>query len=571
MTGANAENQRACNRMRAGDDHSKSSPVSVWVRERGGTQACPLPPFRQRLLQSLAWGLLASVLIPGFSHAAVLGAAELGKPEPFSFDLLIERAEALAKSPFTPLDHRYNELVHAIDGRDLQGIQMRDNARLWYGDEGRPFQIKGTHRSHHQGKLIRLFTVEEGEAREWQYRKTLFSYKDPSLARSAPSDLGFGGFRVVSAETGEAWLSHSGTSFFGAIGIEGHYGASARGIVIDPILSNEEELPVFTHFWLEQPPSEHPQIHIYALLEGPSLTGAYQFIWRREEGKPIIAEVDARLFLREDVATLGIAPINSMYWFGENDRREATDWRPEVHDSDGLLMRSGGGEQIWRPLTNPPHTNISSFSDINPIGFGLLQRDRDFSNYQDTEQSYHAKPDLWIEPLNDWGQGTFQLVEQPTDSDRYDNVLLYWNPRESAMSGSQWRFAYRIRWGSEVVPKERELARVVATRLGRADYAGEPRGHGTTRFVIDFEDAAPNGSRATLELEGVLHASRGEIENFSANRVIGTSFRRIMFDLTVSGREPVDLRLHLEHDGAPQSETWLYQFQPQSVPWGVRP
>jgi len=164
-----------------------------------------------------------------------------------------------------------------------------------------------------------------------------------------------------------------------------------------------------------------------------------------------------------------------------------------------------------------------------------------------------------------------QLVEQPTDSDRYDNMLLYWNPRESAVSGSQWRFAYRMRWGSKVVSKERELARVVATRLGRADCAGEPREDSTTRFVIDFEDVTLNGSSDNLEFEGVLHASRGEIENLSASRVAGISFRRIMFDLTVSGPEPVDLRLHLEHDGAPQSETWLYQFQPQTVPWGVRP
>jgi len=571
MTGANVENGLIPKRTEAIEDQSKSSPISVWIRERKDRQACSLPSLRQHSRQWLAWGLLASALIPGFSHATVLGAAELGKPEPFSFDLLIERAEALAKSPFTPPDHRYDELVHAIDEGDLLGIQMRDNARLWYGDERRPFQIKGTHRSHYQAQRIRLFIVEEGEAREWLYRKTLFSYKDPNLARRAPPDLGFGGFQVVSAETGEAWLSYSGASFFSAIGIEGHYGASARGIVIDPILSEDEELPVFTHFWLEHPPSELPQLHIYALLEGPSLTGAYHFIWQHEQGKPIIAEVDARLFLREDIATLGISPINSMYWFGENDRREAVDWRPEVHNSDGLLIRSGDGEQIWRPLTNPPYTNISRFFDINPIGFGLLQRDRDFSNYQDTEQGYHAKPDLWIEPLNDWGQGTLQLVERPTDSDRYDNVLLYWNPRESAVSGSQWRFAYRMHWGSEVVPKERELARVVATRLGRADYAGEPREDGTTRFVIDFEDPTSNESRDTLELEGVLHASRGKIEDLSASRIAGTPFRRIMFDLTVSGPEPVDLRLHLEDDGIPQSETWFYQFHPQSVPWGIRP
>jgi periplasmic glucans biosynthesis protein len=295
------------------------------------------------------------------------------------------------------------------------------------------------------------------------------------------------------------------------------------------------------------------------------VTGAYRFTIT--PGTSLTMDIDAALYPRKTIERIGIAPLTSMYQHGENDRRMANDWRPEIHDSDGLSLLTGNGEWIWRPLMNPSGIRVNSYFDGNPRGFGLLQRDRNFDHYQDDSVFYERRPSLWVEPKNDsgrgWGKGAVQLVELPAPDETFDNIVAFWNPVDKPQPGQELLFRYRLYWGSQM-PAGPALAQVAATRTGIGGIVGQPRKYFSWRFAVDFT----GGELATLpkqtNIEPVISASRGEIQIASARPQAEISGYRAMFDLkpTDGSTEPIDLRLYLRHAGRPLSETWLYQWTP---------
>src|SRR5699024_4903654 len=147
-----------------------------------------------------------------------------------------------------------------------------------------------------------------------------------------------------------------------------------------------------------------------------------------------------------DIQRLGIAPLTSMYWYSQVDHRQGVDWRPEVHDSDGLAIAGHDGQRLWRPLTNPVQQQFNRFERTCPKGFALLQRDRDFGHYQDWRVRYDRRPSLWVAPQGDWGAGSISLLELPTADEIYDNIVAFWMPDEPATAGKEWAFDYRLYW-----------------------------------------------------------------------------------------------------------------------------
>lgn len=322
-----------------------------------------------------------------------------------------------------------------------------------------------------------------------------------------------------------------------------------------------EEFPDFTQFWFETPTDDRqPTMTLYALLEGRSVCGAYRFVVNRTKG--VVMDIDAALFLRQSVDRFGIAPLTSMFWFSETAKRTAIDWRPEVHDSDGLALWTGTGERIWRPLNNPGRTMASAFSDNNPKGFGLLQRDRLFDHYQDGVY-YQNRPSLWVETLGDWGEGSVQLVEIPTDDEIHDNIVAMWVPREPAEAGNQYRLKYRLHWLADE-PYPTTLARCVATRLGNGGLPGQPRPKGVRKFVVEFTGPPLEKLAFGVKTEAVLWASRGAFSNVFTEPVPddNAGHWRAQFDLSAEGNDPVEMRLYLRLGEQTLSETWLYQYHP---------
>jgi glucans biosynthesis protein len=352
------------------------------------------------------------------------------------------------------------------------------------------------------------------------------------------------------------WLAYQGASYFRSAGSQDQYGLSARGIAIDTGIDGKEEFPAFTHFWVER---NGPWAYtIYALLDGESVTGAYRFVSRFDRGA--IQDVSAVLHLRRDVARLGIAPATSMFWYGEGNRAAAVDWRPEIHDSDGLAMATGAGEHIWRPLENPPRATLDSFQDDNPRGFGLIQRDRDFGHYQDDGAFYDRRPNLWIEPKGQWGRGAVTLFAFPTDRETVDNIVAFWVPAEPARQGQRLAFDYRLTWNS-TDPLAGRNARAVACWTGNAGRPGLDPIPGARKLVVDFLGDSLAGLDIKSGVAAVIDVTGGKLLSSHAYPVIGQTDRwRVMADIAAAPPGPANIRLFLKRGTATLSETVLTQI-----------
>jgi len=494
------------------------------------------------------------------ASVAASQSADFGPPRPFDFAWLQGEAEQLAARPYEAPLIRYSDLLERLDYDAYQQIQFKPDRALW-ADGGAPFPVQFFHLGRYFKAPVRLHVVENGSAREIRYDPDLFTFGDTGMDEELPDDLGFAGFRVMDAPGAtKDWLAYQGAAYFRTSGALDQYGLSARGLAIDTAMPWPEEFPRFTQFWLERTPADSSHILIYALMDSPSVAGAYRFDWVKQEG--VVVGIRAELFCRQDIARMGVAPLTSMFWFAENNRHQATDWRPEVHDSDGLALWTGSGERLWRPLNNPASVRTSSFMDANPRGFGLLQRDRAFHNFEDDGVFYDRRPSVWVEPLGDWGAGAVQLVEIPTDDEIHDNIVAYWVPAAPVEAGSHWSFAYRLHWLVDEPYPPDNVARVRHTRLGRGGIPGQPRPEGARKFVIDFEGGPLADLRKADPVEPVVTASRGKLDNRYALQVVGTRIWRAFFDLYAEGGEPVELRCFLRLGRRTLSETWLYQYIP---------
>ena len=485
----------------------------------------------------------------------------------FDYAWLKGSARALAKKPYEPPNKDLPAPLARLDYDGHQSLRFRQSHSLWQSTS-KQFRVQFFHRTSLFKERVRVHEIVHGYSRPIGYDASMFDFRKTGIeSLSLPKNLDFAGFRVhVHTDWERDIASFLGASYFRAVGTDTRqYGLSARGLAIDTALDHGEEFPLFSHFWLEQPAADAARLIVYALLDSASITGAYRF--DIAPGSTTVIDVDAALYPRRIIEKLGIAPLTSMYQHGENDRRMANDWRPEIHDSDGLALFTGGGEWIWRPLVNPAGVRVNSFFDDNPRGFGLLQRDRNFDHYQDDGAHYDCRPSLWVEPKTDvagaWGKGVVQLVELPAPDETFDNVVAFWNPAEKPRPGQELLFAYRLYWGTRM-PLTPSLAQTVATRTGIGGVVGQKRKYFSWRFAVDFI----GGELATLprdaKVEPVITASRGNIEITSARPQKEIKGYRAMFDLrpTDSNPEPIDLRVYLRLNGQPLSETWLYQWTP---------
>jgi glucans biosynthesis protein len=491
----------------------------------------------------------AAAMRPEKAHAAI----SYGPPVQFSWDALQSWAEALSKSPYKHPEPESPELIQRIDYDAYQQIRYRSDAAITLGPSSYPIEL------FHVGKYfmepVRIFIVRDGVSRGVLYNPDLFSYGKAEFARALSENTGFAGFRAMRGHGEPDWISFLGASYFRTTGETKQYGLSARGLAINIGLAEPEEFPRFSNFWIERLDGGDG-VMVYALLESPSVCGAYRLRCTREHGA--ITAIDTVLFARRDVSRLGIAPLTSMYWYGKLNRDHARDWRPEIHDSDGLAIWTGADEHIWRPLNNPPVTKVSSFLDTSPKGFGLIQRERHFEAYEDDGVFYNLRPSVWIEPVGDWGAGAVQLLEIPTNDETMDNIVAYWNPKRPVNAGDRVALSYRIHWRNGM-PFDHGNGVVAATRRGKGGRPGQPRRRGITKYVIDFEGGDLGKLENTDGVTLTLSVSRGKFDLVSAYRVVGTPRWRAMFDYTADGNEAADLRAYLDQNGRALSETWIYQ------------
>lgn len=502
----------------------------------------------RRNILSMIGGLAALGLAP--ARAEERAGMDLGPATPFDPKMIADRARALAAAPYAPppmVSQDWLDLSYDA----FRGIWFDTRHTLFRGQPGAlqaEFFVAGLYFPHKIG----LNAVEGGLSREITFGLRTFDTTDrfPALPEAG---TGFAGFRILGELEAEGrfqeYAVFQGASYFRAIGRGQAYGLSARGLALNTAGEGGEEFPVFRDFWIEAADPDAPFVTVHALLDSPSVTGAYAF--KITKGETTEIEVSSRLYPRVDLTTAGIAPGTSMFLFNDINRTRFDDFREAVHDSDGLLMLNGAGETLWRPLTNPRAVEVSAFADQGPRGFGLMQRRRRPGDYNDLVAHYERRPSLWVEPLGDWGPGAVMLVEIPTDKEINDNIVAFWRPAAPLKAGQEHRFDYRLHWCA-VASTEGIVAPVTASRTGaRVFEAGRI-------FAIDY---APHPALGTdpARIEARISTSAGEITTQLVQANPATGGMRL--DFTLKGEMPMaELRAELWRNGARVAEVWVNRW-----------
>ncbi|WP_232627805.1 glucan biosynthesis protein G [Methylobacterium sp. Leaf118] len=520
-------------------------------------------PSRRAVVSGLAASGLAALPL------AALPVVARAEPRPFGFETVEAEARALAAAPFDARVPPLPEALARLDYDAWRDIRFKPARAFPVGAEGR-FRLQLFHLGFLYPRPVTVSLVRDGVATAIPYDPTLFDLGRTRLDAPLPADLGFAGLRLHTAlnrpDVIDELIVFVGASYFRFLGREQLYGLSARALAINTEAEGgPEEFPLFRAFWIEADGAEPGACTLHALLDSPSVTGAYRFTVR--PGAQTSVAVTATLFPRRDLDRAGLAPLTSMYFIGETDRGHSDDYRPELHDSDGLQIAAGSGEWLWRPLDNPRERRISSFSVQSPKGFGLLQRDRDFANYQDLEAGYERRPGYFVEPQGDWGEGSVVLVELPTDNETADNIVAFWRPKRPAPAGEAVRLAYTIRalGAADLHPNGRVrhtfLAEPAASGAARRTTEGTARlGR---RFLVDFGggDLARYASAPTPP-EVVASASFGRITATSIvpNPHIGGF--RVAVDVSLDAPGTTELRAFLRAGDRTLTETWTFPWSP---------
>jgi glucans biosynthesis protein len=483
-----------------------------------------------------------------------LGLAATPPAQSFGFDDIAAQAQLLAQQPHKSVSRSPPAELAALTYDQYRDIRFRPERALWRAQK-LPFELMFFHLGKFQTEPVRINEISSTGVRHIGYRSAEFDYGKNKLSPQKWGDLGFAGLRAHypfgTSGYKDELVVFLGASYFRALGAGQRYGLSARGLAIDTVGGQREEFPRFAEFWVVKPATNAKSLTIFALLDSPRASGAYQF--DVQPGIETVMNVRARLFLRSSVATLGIAPLTSMFFFGENQPHR-TDFRPEVHDSDGLMIATGEGEWIWRPLLNPKQTLTTSFAMREPRGFGLMQRDRAFSSYEDPEASYELRPNAWIEPVGSWGPGRVELVQLSTPDETNDNIVAYWVPEKLPGAGQPLDFAYRLHWQGTQMQRP-PGAWVVQTRVGRgfAELAADEQ-----QFIVDFTGPSLTALPASATVKAVVSApANGQILESNAYRLEPTGGWRMTVRVKqVNPGQPTELRGFLQSGNDVLTETW---------------
>ena len=521
-------------------------------------------------------------VLRNFTSLAIFGAltsAAIGQTwerEEIGFESVQSRARDLANKPYVAQSREnlpawMNELTY--DQR--RDIRFNPNQALW-STEKLPFRAMFLHPGL-SPESVTLNEFTSSHQQQIRLSEAFFNYGPLILKHGdLPADGGFSGFRIHAPlnrpDFYDELVVFQGTSYYRALGKNQHYGLSSRGIAVNTGIEGtdgsegpKEEFPSFREFWLRKPQENDTQAVFYALLDGPSYSGAYQF--KVAPGNTTIVDVKAVLFARSAVQRLGIAPMSSMFWFGENSRRRFDDFRPEVHDSDGLSIRTGSGERLWKPISNDSGKLDFTFFDMDKCdGFGLLQRDRRFSAYEDGEAAYNQRPSLWIEPTSDWGSGRVMLMEIPTTSEHHDNTVAMWEPARTPQPGDRVEFSYRQHWTMDEDPSQAD-GHVVATRTGIC--IGQPEQRTMTVEFVGNALSQPSDIPLTPLVQAVgAGADRVKIQGVTVQSMPEGRYR-VAFQIAPSAEGgkladvgSIELRCCLKRGENFLTETWVQRVTP---------
>jgi glucans biosynthesis protein len=511
-----------------------------------------------------------------FMTAAVWGGGTVFGAEPAEVNLayVAQRARERARQPFHSPRERLPRVLTNLNYDQYREIEFRASKALWMA-EGLPFRVEFFHPGYLYQEPVRINEFTATYVQAVRFSPDFFNYRALRIQNEIPPNTGYAGFKVLyQLNQPGKWDelgAFLGASYFRLLGKDQRYGSSARGLAINCGESDRpEEFPIFTDWWLGKPQPDDQTLKLYALLDSVHCTGAYEFNIR--PGETTVADIEAEVFFREPelvraadsnaapIKTLGLAPLTSMFWFGKNSERKFDDYRPEVHDTDGLLVHMANGEIFWRPLDNPPLMRHQIFHAPDIRGFGLLQRERRFGAYQDLNNFYQDVPSLWVEPDGDWGDGDLHLVALSTSYEGLDNIVAFWSPRNLPAPLTPFHFHYRLNWQSGPADVKLSPNRVLATRVGLDAHFPNTR-----QFVIDFAGPKLDALPTNTPPEAIASCSPNAaiVDRLVLYNPFRHAWRVILKMQPKPGNNnPVDLRCTLQQGTNVLSETWVYQWSP---------
>jgi glucans biosynthesis protein len=505
--------------------------------------------------RSSGWFILTLCTAACFSSPA----ADLTLADVTDWDKLQKLAAQLAQKPYVAPSQQLDPFFEGLKYDGHRKIRFLEEKAL-YNEDKEAFRVQFFHPGWMFKKPVEFFTVDGEVNKPVPFDQSLFDYADLNLPENFKKPEGYSGFRVLAPHSlldkRFEFMVFMGASYYRAVTTELGYGISARGVAVNTIGGKPEEFPDFTHFWFEQPQPGEKYFRVLALLNGPSITGAYQF--DTSPGKTTDMIVKATLFLREPVEMLGIAPFSSMFWFGENSHPKPYDFRPEVHDSDGLQIEIADGPSIWRPLDVSRDLRLSIFETDRLKGFGLGERDRDFNNFQDLEAMYHRRPAVWVEPIRGFGKGSVVLVELSTGEETWDNIVAMWRPDTLPKTPAEpLHFEYRLAWLDEHLPGL--LCKVLSTRRG---FVMKKEDH---EYVVDFSKGGLSRDKSKdwlPDLDVVISSGDAKILDKRVMFNPETGGWRAFFKLDVPPQTHLlEMMCEMKDGDKVISERWMYQWR----------
>ena len=507
--------------------------------------------------------------------AVLIGLAASSSAHAFGLEDVAQRASQQAQTPFKASVSAIPAELAALSYDGYRDIRFNTASTLWRADK-LPFEANFFHIGREVAP-VRINEITADDVKPVPYRPSDFNYGKNGLSPDSWGDLGHGGVRLFSNLNSPTYKDElvvfQGASYFRALGSGQRYGLSARGLAVDTVGGAGEEFPRFTEFWLSKPTADGQVVTVYALMDSPRMTGAYRF--DITPGEQTTTQVQAQIFMRANslagaekpVATLGLAPLTSMFLFGENQPRHG-DFRPEVHDSDGLMVATqdgqGGSEWLWRPLQNPSSTLVTSFAVQRLKGFGLMQRDRAFSHFEDLEASYELRPSAWVTPAGDWGAGRVELLQFATPDETHDNVAAYWVPAKMPAPGESIKLAYQINWQGKTqqLPPNGYVTQSRRgfgyTKLSEQEQAQQ------VQFTLDFAGPALEALPDSAAVKAVTTAdANGRVlESIAYKNPATGGWRMTLRVQRIDAAKPIELRAFLQLDHHTLSETWTNLITP---------
>ncbi|MHB1565282.1 MAG: glucan biosynthesis protein [Acidiferrobacter sp.] len=493
--------------------------------------------------------LATTVMLPQRAHAGRFGLPSV-----------IAQARARAAAAYEPLPQV--NVLRRFTYDQYRSIHFRPTRTLW---RHRAFQLQMFAPGYRFTRPVAITIIDRHGRQRLPFVLADFHYPQGLYPGHLPPTIGFAGMRLLyrrypvnrhrAGENGQV-IVFLGPSYFRVKGADEQFGVSARAVAIDTIASHREEFPRFIHFWVRRPAVKARTIIVYALLDSRAVTGAFRF--RIHPGPTAYVDVRSQLFLRHAVHEFGLTPLSSMYMYDIDDRHPWAYLRPAVHDSEGLLIEIGQ-RFIWRQLANPRVVTQFRFTANNPRGFGLLQRDRNFFDYESPSMRYQGRPSVWITRRGSWGAGAVTLVEIPTPNETNDNIVAMWTPRHEPLPLTPLVFNYRMTWGRHG-PHE-TVARVTHT-------------YGTLRclrrpitFAVDYAGGIL-GARPMAPLTPHVTAGvNGRISAVHIEPVRADGHWRLLFTVRSINRKPMRVRAWLTQHGQRVTEVWDYVVARQQRPW----